>query len=151
MTTSFYFFGECRILIERSLVALWIMKSMNTHIRAWGDTRGILRGDENVLNSIGRSRCVNQHLHTNTSVDSIHEHIELIQTMSKKKNYVSIKGLIRTSNSRMHCHSSNTHHRRVLAIDSQRASSIQMVEKDRSPPERDFGSLSRATSAFPEF
>lgn len=38
-----------------------------------------------------------------------------------------------------------------LAIESHRANNKQMVENDFSPPDNDFGSLSRATPALAEF
>jgi len=125
---------------------------MHSHIGAWGNTAGVLGGDQDILNSIRFARSVNQHLHTDSAVHRVHEHIKLIQAINivydtKRVNKRSLRCLTRKRVPRIQ-NKQETYQRIELAIESQRANSKQMVENDFSPPDNDLGSLSRATPAL---
>jgi hypothetical protein len=109
---------------------LRVWHPQHTHRRSKLNIRHILRRDQNILLPIRSVGSVDHHLHTDTTVDGVHEHIEFIWGKVRMSCRIGEGNLPR--------------HRRGHPIHSHKERSRQIVEKDFSPPLNERGSLSRA-------
>lgn len=98
---------------------------------AESDIRHVLWRDQDVLLFV---RCIGRldhHLHADTAIHSIHEHVKFVWVAKLVTDTERVKG------------KSSPRHRNGHPIHSHRERRRQIVEKDFSPPLSDRGSLSR--------